>query len=109
MIVEILKGAHWLDQKLQQKLGRPYRVALTIVLVNEIVYRINEVLEAPHSNSGVVQIVLAVGFGLLLVINQMGELSKRIEKRNSSPLDRRAKGADDRRRQFPGRAGQDQQ
>ncbi len=39
MIIEVLRTARYLDDKLKEKLGRPYHAALGIGLVWEIIAR----------------------------------------------------------------------
>jgi hypothetical protein len=74
-----------LDTWLQERLGRPYNILLTIGLVIEIVTRIKE---APHhlaSKASIAETVLAVVLEVALLIHQIGQLSHRIGHKKDEP------------------------
>ena len=92
MILKILGAARRLDETLNQKLGRPYHAFLSIVLIVEIVRRMQEFLEIPYSNTHVVQLIFPLMVGVALLINQLGELSKRMDNRQSGGRRTRSSG-----------------
>jgi hypothetical protein len=89
MILTICRWARWLDDWLQQHLGRPYNFVLGVGLVSEIISQISRLGPRLHSAPTVVGtlLILAVEFALLL--HQIGALSHHIERRRA----RRGKGA----------------
>lgn len=81
MILEILRLAHRLDEKLETTLGKPYRVVLSFGLLVSIIHQVRELINAPFTNAGLAKMTIGILFGFLLLINQMGELSNRLEQR----------------------------
>jgi hypothetical protein len=81
MIIEILRFARRLDKKLEDTVGRPYRVIITVGLVTEIVARVRELMHTSFAEADFVQDLIWILIGLLLVVNQLGELSNRMEQR----------------------------
>jgi hypothetical protein len=76
MIVDVLRAARRLDERLQQKLGRPYSALLGIGLVIEIIARVREMIELPETSTSVMRLCLTVVFFALLLVHQLGELSE---------------------------------
>jgi len=81
MILEILRIARRADRKLEETLGRPYRVFLSVVLVITIVHQVRQLMDVSLSKLGFVRMAIGIIVGLLLLINQMGELATRLEQR----------------------------
>ena len=79
MIRAITGGALWLDLWLQEKLGRPYNIVLSVGLVTEIIHRLTELPKRIASASQLVPTVLVILFECALLIHQVGELSHRPE------------------------------
>lgn len=77
----IIKTAHRLDHALQERLGRPYRAILSVGLIIEIVRRISELPAEVHLSRGLIEVVLVVLMNLALLINQLGEMSQRMDAR----------------------------
>lgn len=82
MILEILRSARWLDRQLESKLGRPYRVVLSVALITEIVDEMRSLTHASFSESNLIQTLIWIAVGVLLLINQLGELANRMERRS---------------------------
>lgn len=80
MIIEILRVARRLDERLEKTLGKPYRVVLSIGLVLSIIHQVRVLIHAPFTNAGFAKMAMGILFGFLLLINQMGELSNRMER-----------------------------
>src|SRR5271170_7389272 len=68
MIIEVLCAARYLDDKLKEKLGRPYHAALGIGLVWEIIERCQELYDAPATSAGIMRLALVILLYLLLLI-----------------------------------------
>jgi hypothetical protein len=85
MISAITGAARALDLWLQEKLGRPYNMVLSIGLVGEIVHRLTELPKRVASASQMVPIVLVILFECALLIHQVGELSHHAEARRRTP------------------------
>lgn len=81
MILELGKGAEWLDNWLQTRLGRPYNIVLAIGLVAEIVERVRHFPEALHSAPNELRLVLLVVMEVMLLIHQFSILSHHIGRR----------------------------
>lgn len=81
MVLEILRVANRLDRSLEQRLGRPYRVVLSIGLVASIIHQAQELMESSPTKQGLARMLIGILFGFLLLINQLGELSNRLERR----------------------------
>ena len=81
MILEILRLARRLDKKLEETLGKPYRVILSVGLVAAIVDQVHALMHVSFTKTGYVQTSIGILLGLLLLINQMGELANRMEQR----------------------------
>ena len=81
MIIEVLRAARYVDDKLKEKLGRPYHAALGIGLVWEIIERCRELYDAPATSAGIMRLALVILLYLLLLIHQMGELSDHAVRR----------------------------
>jgi len=81
MIIEVLGAVHYLDDKLKEKLGRPYHAALGIGLVWEIIERRRELYDAPATSAGIMRLTLVILLYLLLLVHQMGELSDHAVRR----------------------------
>lgn len=99
MIIEILRGARWLDRKLEDTIGRPYRVLISAALIAEIAAQVRSLTLASFSRAHFVQTLVWIVIGALVVINQMGELSNRMEHRQarqsgsiSAPSEKAAEG-----------------
>lgn len=83
MILEALRAARRLDQKLDEKLGRPYRVVLSIALIGEIVQQIKAFFALHFTLAHLGQLIFPLLVGLALLINQLGEMSQRMENRGA--------------------------
>ncbi len=81
MILEILRIARGVDRKLEKTLGRPYRIFLSGALVVTIVHQVRELMDVSLSKIGFMGRAIGIIVGLLLLINQMGELATRMEQR----------------------------
>ena len=81
MILEILRIARGVDRKLEKTLGRPYRIFLSGALVVTIVHQVRELMAVSLSKIGFMGRAIGIVVGLLLLINQMGELANRMEQR----------------------------
>ena len=92
MILEILRIARRTDRKLEETLGRPYRVFLSAGLVVAIVHQVRELMDVSFSKLGFMRMAIGIIVGLLLLINQMGELATRMEQRRA-PSGGRRRGA----------------
>ena len=89
MVHEILRLAKRLDSKLEETLGRPYRAVLSVGLVISIIQQAHTLIDAPRSHTGIVSIAIGILFSFFLLINQMGELSTRLESRKQRRKDRK--------------------
>jgi hypothetical protein len=78
MITTIARAAHGLDQWLQRKLGRPYRIVLSVGLIIEIIRRLMELPEKLASAQRLAGLMLVLALDLALLIHQIGEISERI-------------------------------
>jgi hypothetical protein len=85
MIIEMLRAARHLDEKLKEKLGRPYHAALGIGLILEIIGRFRELYDAPATSGGIVRLALVILLYVLLLIHQTGELSDHAAERKARP------------------------
>jgi hypothetical protein len=83
MIVEALRAAHHLDQKLNEKLGRPYHAVLSIALIGEIIHRFQEFRTLPFNTAHLGELIVPFLVGLALLIHQLGEMSERMENRSA--------------------------
>jgi hypothetical protein len=83
MIREITHGALKLDTWLQEKLGRPYNVLLSIGLVSELVQRLSELPKKITTMPHLVGDVVAALIEVALLIHQVGALSHRIDRRRA--------------------------
>ncbi|MGH9519168.1 MAG: hypothetical protein ACRD2D_05940 [Terriglobales bacterium] len=70
-----------LDKKLEEAVGRPYRILITVGLITEISIQVRELLHAHFTKSDVIQTAIWFLLAPLLVINQLGELSSRMDER----------------------------
>ena len=77
MITAITQAAHRLDHWLQDRLGRPYRVILSIGLTEEIIRRISELPDELKHAKSLIGISLMIMMNLALLVNQLGEISHR--------------------------------
>lgn len=74
MIKLVIRGCLRLDTWLQDRLGRPYNVALGIGLIIEICRRLGEVPHHMESAPRLFGVVLVVLFETALLIHQIGAL-----------------------------------
>ena len=81
MIGTLLHRAALIDGWLKRSLGRPYHLVLGAGLIVDIVSRCRDLLSASHSQATYFRLALFVVFGVLLLINQLAELSERILRR----------------------------
>lgn len=81
MILEILRFGRRLDKKLEAAVGRPYRVVISVGLIAEIAAQVRELTHAQFTRAHLIQTLIWIAIGVLLVINQLGELSNRMEQR----------------------------
>jgi hypothetical protein len=83
MIGQIIRGARWLDEWLQERLGRPYNVILGIGLVSEIVEEIGHLGERVGSAPTLVRSLLTLLVAFALLLHQVGALSDHFERRGA--------------------------
>lgn len=81
MLLEILRLARSLDKKLESKLGRPYRVVLSVALITEIVEEMRQLSHASFTKVTLIQTLIWILVGVLLLINQLGEMANRMDNR----------------------------
>jgi len=80
MILELGRGARWLDEWLQERLGRPYNLLLSIGLVGEVVERVRALPRALGSTGHEVQLIGLLLMELALLLHQVAVLSHHLEK-----------------------------
>ena len=83
VILELLRPAIRADNWLKEKLGRPYHVVLGVGLVTGIAQRIQAFIDLPYTHVRFGQVVLEVLFGLALLLEQLGDLGERLERRRA--------------------------
>ncbi|MGB6975306.1 MAG: hypothetical protein WBD67_11540 [Terracidiphilus sp.] len=89
MVLEILRAARRLDHTLEKAVGRPYRIIITVGLITEISIQVREMLHAHFIRADFIQTAIWILLALLLVINQLGELSSRLDERPPRHMGRR--------------------
>lgn len=82
MIAEVLRQVRKLDEAIKKRLGHPYHVLLGAVLVMEIVHQMRELLHRPEPTS--LRAMFSIAVATLLLINQLAELSERVDRRSSA-------------------------
>jgi hypothetical protein len=80
MIMRICKWALWLDEWLQERLGRPYNFLLGVGLVFEIIEQAGHVRERLHSAPTLLRSLLIFMVSLALLLHQIGALSHHMER-----------------------------
>lgn len=70
-----------LDAFLHKRLGRPYRILLTVGLITDIVHRILEAPKHVEHAHGWLAVALAVMLEVGLLIHQVGEIHERTSRR----------------------------
>lgn len=83
MIIELLRPAVRADNWLKEKLGHPYHVVLGVGLVTGVVQRIHAFIDLPYTHARLGRLVLEVLFGLALLLEQLGDLGGRMERRRT--------------------------
>ena len=83
MILMICRWARWLDEWLQERLGRPYNVILGIGLVTEIVQQIAGLGPKLRSAPTALQTILVLAVEFALLLHQLGALSHHVERRRA--------------------------
>ena len=78
MIRGLTRIAYEIDEWLQHRLGRAYRVMLSAGLVIDIAHRILEIREHVETRHHLIGVVLAVVMELALLIHQVGEMHHRL-------------------------------
>jgi hypothetical protein len=81
MILRISRWALWLDEWLQERLGRPYNALLGVGLVFEIIEQAGHIRERLHSAPNLLRSLLILAVSLALLLHQIGALSHHIERR----------------------------
>ena len=81
MILQISRWALWLDEWLQERLGRPYNFLLGVGLVFEIIEQAGHVRERLHSAPNLLRSLLILAVSLALLLHQVGALSHHMERR----------------------------
>lgn len=81
MIYEIFGAFARLDHWLQEKLGTPYRVVLSVGLAIEIGRRIGQIPDLFHAHKGLLGETLALLLFVALFINQFAEFHERLAAR----------------------------
>ena len=79
MIAQILRPVRKLDAVIKQRLGRPYHAVLGVALAIEIIHQIRELASRPSPTD--LRALLSIVVATLLLINQLAELSERLDKR----------------------------
>jgi hypothetical protein len=79
MIVEVLRGARWLDATLARTFGPWYHGILGIGLVTEIVRRLHEAGELNRPT--LLRTIFAVTLYSVLLLHQLSELSEYFDRR----------------------------
>jgi hypothetical protein len=78
-MIRVLTGAAFqIDAWLHRRLGRAYRMMLSVGLVVDIVHRIIEAPEHVETRPHLTGIILAVAMELALLLHQVGELHHRL-------------------------------
>ena len=83
MIRALTAAALKLDVWLQRKLGRPYRAILSVGLTIEIVRRLFELPSHLREVTSVIGAAGLIAMNLALLVNQLGEMSHRIARREA--------------------------
>lgn len=76
----ITDGARQLDEWLENNLGRPYHMVLTVGLVLEMVQKLQTLPKSFTHTGGLIGLMFALAVQSALLINQLGEFSHRREK-----------------------------
>jgi len=79
MIARILRPVRTLDAFIKERLGRPYHALLGAVLVAEIVHQVRDLASRPAPDD--VRAIVSIVVATLLLINQLAELSERVDRR----------------------------
>jgi hypothetical protein len=82
MILQILRLVRRLDAFLKERLGRPYHAVLGVALIIEIVHQARDLASRPSPDDP--RAILSIVIATLLLINQLAELSERMERRAAS-------------------------
>jgi len=85
MILQICRWALWLDEWLQDRLGRPYNLLLGIGLVVEMVEQAGRLPQRLESAPNLIRSVLILSVEFALLLHQVGALSHHIERRRRKP------------------------
>ena len=88
MLKFLLRPVAELDRWLHTRLGRPYRLLLTIGLGIEFVQQLMEIPERVKSARGVTGLLLVEAVNLALLIHQLSEFSERFGGRGAGDPDR---------------------
>jgi hypothetical protein len=83
MLKRITRGALWLDNWLQSRLGRPYNALLGVGLIIEVFRHISELPAKFHLSGHLFAEAFAILFELALLVHQVGALSHRFEARGA--------------------------
>ena len=81
MIKSVTSTAYQIDKWLHTRLGRAYRVLLTVGLIADIGHRVLNAPKQIAAHHHLVGIVLAVVLELGLLIHQVAEMDERLEFR----------------------------
>jgi hypothetical protein len=79
MVIELFHSVRWLDLMIYRKIGVAYNAVLGIGLIIEIVRRLHEAHELHRPST--VQTALAVALFTFLLLHQLAELSRHVDRR----------------------------
>ena len=93
MLRQVFRGARWLDQWLEEHLGRPYNAMLSVGLALEMIHRVQHLPDTwkPGAAHDPLGSVVALVMEAALLIHQLGELSERSDRRRARDAAARAK------------------
>ena len=81
MILATLNLARRIDLALRTAAGHPYYVIISIGLILEIIEHVRQLHEAATNSGSLTRSAVTIIFCVVLLLNQLGELSERIDKR----------------------------
>ena len=93
MFTRLTDRARWLDNWLEENLGRPYNTLLTVGLVLDMISRIEGIPAKTHSPHDLIGAALVFTMEAALLIHQLGEFSERRERRHVRNTRRKALNA----------------
>ena len=73
------------DRWLHVRLGRPYRVALSVGLIADIAHRVLDAPQHVQERHHLLGMFLAVAMELALLLHQVAEMHERLDRRPGGP------------------------